>query len=87
MRYTDRMTHAGITRRRWEVVGHAYDHAYAESVIGHFMTDVIRRRGPWRHLEAAEFATLTWVGQFNTRRLLARSGTCRRRSTKRSALL
>jgi putative transposase len=26
--------------------------------------------GPWRHLEAVEFATLAWVDQFNTRRLL-----------------
>jgi hypothetical protein len=31
---------------------------------------VIHRRGPWRHLEAVEFATLTWVDWFNTRRLL-----------------
>jgi hypothetical protein len=33
-------------------------------------TGVIRRRGPWRNLEAVEFATLTWVDWFNTRRLL-----------------
>jgi hypothetical protein len=31
---------------------------------------VIQRKGPWRHLEALEFATLTWVDWFNTRRLL-----------------
>jgi transposase InsO family protein len=31
---------------------------------------VIQRRGPWRHLEAVEWATLTWVDWFNTRRLL-----------------
>jgi transposase InsO family protein len=31
---------------------------------------VIRRKGPWRTLEAVEFATLTWVDWFNTRRLL-----------------
>jgi hypothetical protein len=29
-----------------------------------------RRKGPWRHLEAVEFATLTWVDWFITRRLL-----------------
>jgi transposase InsO family protein len=28
------------------------------------------RTRPWRHLEAVEFATLTWVDWFNTRRLL-----------------
>ena len=31
---------------------------------------MIQRKGPWRHLEAVEFATLTWVDWFNTRRLL-----------------
>lgn len=32
--------------------------------------EVIRRRGPWRTLEAVEFATLEWVEWFNNRRLL-----------------
>jgi putative transposase len=50
--------------------GDSYDNALAESVIGLFKTEVIQRRGPWRHLEAVEFATLTWVKWFNTRRLL-----------------
>jgi transposase InsO family protein len=49
--------------------GDAYD-ALAESVIGLFKTEVIRRQGPWRHLETVEFATLTWIDRFNTRRLL-----------------
>ena len=31
---------------------------------------MIRRRGPWRHIDAVEFATLAWVDWFNTRRLL-----------------
>jgi hypothetical protein len=31
---------------------------------------VIRRQGPWRHLDAVEFATLEWVDWFNHRRLL-----------------
>jgi hypothetical protein len=39
-------------------------------VIGLFKREVIRRRGPWRHLEAVEFAKLAWVDWFNTRRLL-----------------
>ena len=38
--------------------------------IGLFMTEVIRRRGPWRSLEAAEFAALEWIDWFNHRRLL-----------------
>ena len=31
---------------------------------------VVRRLGPWRSLEAVEFATLAWVDWFNHRRLL-----------------
>ena len=42
--------------------------------IGLYKTEVIRRRGPWRHLEAVEFATLEWVEWFNNRRLLAPIG-------------
>jgi transposase InsO family protein len=43
-------------------------------VIGLFKTEVIRRRGPWRGLEAVEFATLEWVHWFNHRRLLGPIG-------------
>ena len=69
MRYTDRLADASIAPsvgRR----GDSYDNALAESIIGLFKTEVIRRLGPWRHLEAVEFATLDWVDWFNTRRLL-----------------
>ena len=48
--------------------------ALDESVIGLYKTEVIRRRGPWWHLEAVEFATLEWVEWFNNRRLLAPIG-------------
>jgi transposase InsO family protein len=69
MRYTDRLTDAGIEPSVGSR-GDSYDNALAESVIGLFKTEVIQRRGPWRHLEAVEFATLEWVDWFNTRRLL-----------------
>ena len=69
MRYTDRLTDAGIDPSVGSR-GDSYDNALAESVIGLFKTEVIQRKGPWRHLEAVEFATLTWVDWFNTRRLL-----------------
>ena len=51
-------------------VGGSYDNALAESVIGLFKTEVIRRKDPWRGLDAVEFATLEWVDWFNNRRLL-----------------
>jgi putative transposase len=69
MRYTDRLADAGIAPSVGSR-GDSYDNALAESVIGLFKTEVIRRLGPWRHLEAVEFATLDWVDWFNTRRLL-----------------
>ena len=72
-RYTDRLADAGIDPSVGSV-GDSYDNALAESVIGLYKTEVIRRRGPWRHLEAVEFATLTWVDWFNTRRLLGPLG-------------
>ena len=50
--------------------GDSYDNALAESVIGLFKTEVIRRRGPWRGIEDVEFATLTWVAWYNGSRLL-----------------
>jgi putative transposase len=69
MRYTDRLTDAGIEPSVGSR-GDSYDNALAESIIGLFKTEVIQRKGPWRHLEAVEFATLDWVDWFNTRRLL-----------------
>ena len=73
MRYTDRLVDAGIAPSVGSQ-GDAYDNALAESVIGVYKTEVIRRKGPWRTLEAVEFATLTWVDWFNTRRLLGPLG-------------
>jgi len=35
-----------------------------------YKTEGIRSRGPWRGLEAVEFATLEWVEWFNHRRIL-----------------
>jgi len=69
IRYTERLAEAGIEPSVGSV-GDSYDNALAESVIGLYKTEVIRKRGPWRHLEAVEFATLEWVDWFNNRRLL-----------------
>ena len=55
---------------RWVAAGDSYDNALAESVIGLFKTEVIRRRGPWRGVEDVEFATLAWVAWYNDDRLL-----------------
>ena len=73
MRYTDRLVDAGIAPSGGSQ-GDASDNALAESVIGLYKTEVIRRKGPWRTLEAVAFATVTWVDWFNTRRLLGPLG-------------
>ena len=67
--YTERLAQAGIEPSVGSV-GDSYDNALAETVHGLFKTELIRRRGPWRSLEAVEFATLEWVDWFNNRRLL-----------------
>jgi transposase InsO family protein len=69
MRYTDRLAGAGIEPSVGSR-GDSYDNALAESLIGLFKTEVIERKGAWRHLEAVEFAMLAWVDWFNMRRLL-----------------
>ena len=69
IKYTERLVEVGIEPSVGSV-GDSYDNALAETVIGLFKTEVIHRRGPWRGLEAVEFATLEWVDWFNNRRLL-----------------
>ena len=69
IRYTDRLLEANIEPSVGSI-GDSYDNALAESVIGLYKTEVIRRRGPWRSVEAVEYATLEWVDWFNRRRLL-----------------
>jgi transposase InsO family protein len=68
IRYTNRLAEAGLEPSVGST-GDSYDNALAESVIGLFKTEVIRRLGPWKSLEDVEFATLTWVAWYNTRRL------------------
>jgi transposase InsO family protein len=67
--YTERLVDAGIAPSVGSV-GDSYDNALAETINGLYKTEVIRRQGPWRSLEAVELATLTWVDWFNHRRLL-----------------
>ena len=69
LRYTDRLAEAGVQPSVGSV-GDSYDNALAETINGLFKAEVIHRRGPWRSMEAVEFATLEWVDWFNNRRLL-----------------
>ena len=69
IRYSERLAEAGIEPSVGSK-GDSYDNALAESVIGLFKTEVIRKRGPWRGVEEVEFAVLEWVSWFNCHRLL-----------------
>jgi transposase InsO family protein len=69
IRYSERLTEIGVEPSTG-TVGDSYDNALAETVIGLYKTEVIHHRGPWRNLEAIEYATLEWVDWFNNRRLL-----------------
>lgn len=69
IRYTERLAEAGIEPSVGSV-GDSCDNALAETINGLFKAEVIHRRGPWRNLDAVEYATLEWVDWFNNRRLL-----------------
>ena len=49
--------------------GDSYDNALAESVIGLFKTELVKKQGPWRSFEQLELATARWADWYNNRRL------------------
>jgi putative transposase len=73
IRYTERLGEAGALTSVGSR-GDSYDNALAESVIGLYKTELIRRRGPWRGLDDVEFATLEWADWFNHKRLFSAIG-------------
>ena len=73
IKYTERLAEAGIEPSVGSV-GDSYDNALAETINGLYKAEVIHRCGPWRSVEAVEFATLEWVDWFNKRRLLGPIG-------------
>jgi putative transposase len=69
IRYAERLAEAGAVTSVGSR-GDSYDNALAETIIGLYKTELIRRRGPWKSLDEVEYATLEWVDWFNHRRLL-----------------
>jgi transposase InsO family protein len=69
IRYSERLSEAGAQPSVGSV-GDSYDNSLAETIIGLYKAELIHHRGPWRHLDAVEYATLEWVDWFNNRRLL-----------------
>lgn len=68
IRYTDRLIEAGA-RCSVGTTGDSYDNAMAESVIGLYKTELVRKKGPWKTINELEIATLEWVDWYNHRRL------------------
>jgi transposase InsO family protein len=82
IKYTERLAEAGLVPSVGSV-GDSSDvvlkarlwrDALAETINGLYKAEVIHRRGPWRTMEAVEYATLEWVDWFNNRRLLSSIG-------------
>ena len=69
IRYTERLAEAGAVTSVGSR-GDSYDNALAETIIGLYKTELIRRRGPWKGIDQVEYATLEWVDWFNHSRLL-----------------
>jgi transposase InsO family protein len=59
IKYTERLAEAGLVPSVGSV-GDSYDNALAETINGLYKAELIHRRGPWRTLEAVEYATLEW---------------------------
>ena len=68
IRYTERLGDAGAVCSVGSR-GDSYDNALAESLIGLFKTEVVKKQGPWRTVEQLELATARWVDWYNNRRL------------------
>jgi putative transposase len=73
IRYTERLSEVGVLSSVGSR-GDSYDNALAETIIGPYKTELIRKEGPWRDSDEVEFATLEWVDWFNHRRLLGPIG-------------
>ncbi|MBD1585006.1 IS3 family transposase, partial [Pseudoalteromonas sp. S16_S37] len=56
IRYSERLAEAGIQASVGSV-GDSYDNAMAETINGLFKTEIIRRNGPWKNVDAVEYAT------------------------------
>jgi transposase InsO family protein len=79
IRYSERMAEAGVEASAGSV-GDSSDNTLAETIIGLYKTELIHHRGPWRHIDAVEYATLECSTGLITVGCWSRSATCRRRN-------
>jgi putative transposase len=58
--FTQRLLNEGVDPSVGSV-GDALDNALAETTVGSFKNELIRRQGPWRDVNHVEIATAEWV--------------------------
>jgi putative transposase len=61
IRYTERLAEAAAVTSVGSR-GDSYDNALAETIIGLYKAELVRRRGPWKGIDQVEYATtLEWA--------------------------
>ncbi|GAA0984021.1 hypothetical protein GCM10009555_056950 [Acrocarpospora macrocephala] len=60
IRYTGRLIEAGV-ECSVGTTGDSYDNTLAESIIGLYKTELVRRKGLWKTIDDLEISTLEWV--------------------------
>jgi putative transposase len=65
--FTTRLIDAGVDPSVGSV-GDAFENALAETTVGSFKNELIRRQGHWRDIDHVEIQALNWVDWFNTQR-------------------
>ncbi|MCT1618379.1 IS3 family transposase [Janibacter hoylei] len=65
--YSERLDTAGI-KPSTGLVGSSHDNALAESIIGLYKTELVKRQRPWKGFDDLEIATAEWVDWYNHRR-------------------
>lgn len=73
IRYPERLAEAGFEPSIGSV-GDSYDNALAETINGLNKAEVIWRKGPWKSIDAIEYAKLEWGDRFNHRRQIWPTG-------------
>ena len=69
IRYSERLLQAEVEPSVGST-GDSYDNALAETINGLYKTELVRKKGSWKTVEALERETLNWVHWFNQTRLL-----------------
>ena len=72
-RYSERLSQAGVEPSVGST-GDSYDNVLAETINGLYKAELVRKKGPWKTIEALEWETLNWVPWFNQQRLLGPIG-------------